>query len=63
MINSFYTSEAFDKLSLRDKLSALYNEVISLDEIAGQLDPEFNEIIDKQRAGFYNMIKELEGWA
>ena len=61
-MNSFYTSAAFDALPLKDKLSALYNELFSLDEIAGEVG-EFNEIVDKQREGFYNMIKELEGWA
>jgi hypothetical protein len=59
MMNPFYTSEKFDKLSLEDKLAALYNEVIHLDEIAGQVG-EFNDIVEQQRQGFRIMIKELE---
>ncbi len=58
-MNPFYTSEKFDKLSLEDKLAALYNEVIHLDEIAGQVG-EFNDIVEQQRQGFRIMIKELE---
>jgi len=41
-------------------LDCLYNELINLDEIAGQLDEETNARIDEQRNKLYNQIKELE---
>jgi hypothetical protein len=41
-------------------LDVLYNELIHLDEIAGELDEESNARIDEQRQKLAAQIRELE---
>ena len=41
-------------------ISSLYEELIYLDEIAGELDPETNARVDAQRQLLVAKIKELE---
>lgn len=41
-------------------ISSLYEELIYLDEIAGELDPESNAKVDAQRQLLVAKIKELE---
>ena len=41
-------------------LDSLYNELIHLDEIAGELDEESNARIDEQRRKLSEQIRELE---
>lgn len=41
-------------------LDVLYNELIHLDEIAGELDEESNARIDEQRQKLAEQIRELE---
>lgn len=41
-------------------LNSLYEELIYLDEIAGELDPESNAKVDAQRQLLVAKIKELE---
>ena len=41
-------------------LDVLYNELVHLDEIAGELDEETNAKIDQQRWALYKQIQELE---
>ena len=41
-------------------LDCLYNELINLDEIAGQLDEETNAKIDEQRSKLWKHIQELD---
>ena len=41
-------------------LDCLYNELVHLDEIAGELDEETNARIDEQRAKLAKQIRELE---
>ena len=41
-------------------LDCLYNELIHLDEIAGELDEESNARIDEQRRRLAAQIRELE---
>jgi hypothetical protein len=41
-------------------LDCLYNELIHLDEIAGELDEESNALIDEQRRKVAEQIRELE---
>jgi hypothetical protein len=41
-------------------LDVLYNELVHLDEIAGELDEETNAVIDRQRWKIYKQIQELE---
>lgn len=41
-------------------ISSLYEELIYLDEVAGELDPESNAKIDAQRQLLVAKIKELE---
>ena len=41
-------------------LDVLYNELIHLDEIAGELDEESNARIDEQRQKLVAQIRELE---
>ena len=41
-------------------LDCLYNELIHLDEIAGELDEESNARIDEQRRKLAAQIRELE---
>ena len=41
-------------------ISSLYEELIYLDEIAGELDPETNSRVDTQRQLLVAKIKELE---
>jgi hypothetical protein len=41
-------------------LDALYNELVHLDEIAGELDEETNAKIDEQRQKLWKHIQELE---
>ena len=41
-------------------LDCLYNELIHLDEIAGELDEESNARIDEQRRKLVEQIRELE---
>lgn len=43
-----------------DKLNNLYEELIHLDEIAGELDDESNARIDRRRAEIKAEIKKLE---
>ena len=40
-------------------LDMLYNELVHLDEIAGELDEETNAKIDAQRWKLYQQIQEL----
>lgn len=42
------------------ELNELYEELILLDEIAGELDPESNAANDARRAELAREIKELE---
>jgi hypothetical protein len=44
-------------------LDVLYNELIHLDEIAGELDEESNARIDAQRQKLAEQIQELEASA
>lgn len=41
-------------------LDCLYNDLIHLDEIAGELDEESNARIDEQRRRLAAQIRELE---
>ena len=41
-------------------LDVLYNELVHLDEIAGELDEESNARIDEQRRRLAEQIRELE---
>lgn len=41
-------------------LDCLYNELVHLDEIAGELDEESNASIDEQRQKLAAQIRELE---
>lgn len=41
-------------------LDCLYNELVYLDEIAGELDEESNARIDEQRRKLAEQIRELE---
>ena len=45
---------------MQDTLNNLYEELIYLDEIAGELDPESNAKIDQRRAELKREIKEVE---
>jgi ABC-type phosphate transport system ATPase subunit len=45
---------------MSDQLHALYEEVIHLDEIAGELDPESNARIDARRKEIVAQIREIE---
>jgi hypothetical protein len=44
-------------------LESLYNQLIWLDEIAGQLDEETNQRIDEERKKLKNLILALEAVA
>lgn len=44
---------------MQDTINALYEELIYLDEIAGELDPESNARIDQRRAEILQEIKDL----
>lgn len=41
-------------------LHSLYEQLIHLDEIAGQLDPETNARIERQRVALKQQIREIE---
>jgi len=41
-------------------LNQLYEELIHLDEIAGELDPDSNQKIDQRRAELKRLISEAE---
>lgn len=41
-------------------LRSLYEQLIHLDEIAGQLDPETNARIEQQRVALKQQIREIE---
>lgn len=43
-----------------ETLAALYEELIHLDEIAGELDPETNAKIDARRTELKREINEVE---
>ena len=45
---------------MEDTLNNLYEELIYLDEIAGELDDESNAKIDLRRAELKREIKEVE---
>jgi len=45
---------------MNSKLADLFEQLIMLDEIAGELDPDTNARIDSQRATLAKQIKELE---
>jgi ABC-type phosphate transport system ATPase subunit len=45
---------------MSETVQALYEQLIHLDEIAGELDPESNRKIDEQRASLVQQIKLLE---
>lgn len=45
---------------MEDTLNNLYEELIYLDEIAGELDPESNIRIDLRRVELKREIKEVE---
>ena len=45
---------------MREKLDGLYEELIMLDEIAGELDDESNVRVDARRAELKQEIKKLE---
>ena len=47
-------------MTLQDKINSLYEELIMLDEVAGELDPETNKLIDKKRFELTLKIKQLE---
>ena len=47
----------------QDKINDLYEQLIHLDEIAGQLDPETNARIDAQRVALRQQILHLENTA
>ncbi len=44
----------------QDYINSLYEEVIQLCEIRGEMDAEWNEIIEKKIAEFTKMIKDAE---
>jgi hypothetical protein len=43
-----------------DQIHALYEELILLDEIAGELDPDSNSRIDRRRKELVAQIQQLE---
>lgn len=43
-----------------DQIHALYEELIFLDEIAGELDPDSNSRIDRRRKELVAQIQQLE---
>jgi len=45
---------------MQDEINNLYEELIYLDEIAGELDPESNAKIDARRAEIKQEIQELQ---
>lgn len=45
---------------MQDEIDALYEELIYLDEIAGELDPESNARIDARRAEIKQEIRDLQ---
>lgn len=45
---------------MQENINSLYEELIHLDEIAGELDPESNRKIDARRGEIMAKIKELE---
>lgn len=45
---------------MQDQINDLYEQLVYLDEIAGQLDPETNAKTDAQRKELIAEIKELE---
>jgi hypothetical protein len=45
---------------MQDEINMLYEELIYLDEIAGELDAEANAKIDQRRAEIKAEIKEIE---
>ena len=45
---------------MQEEINNLYEELIYLDEIAGELDPESNAKIDARRAEIKQEIKELQ---
>lgn len=45
---------------MTDTLDALYEELVYLDEIAGELDPESNAKTDSRRAALKAEIAEVE---
>ena len=46
---------------MSEKLASLYEELIMLDEIAGELDPDTNARIDAKRIELKKQILEMEG--
>jgi hypothetical protein len=45
---------------VQETINELYEELVHLDEIAGELDPESNAKIDARRQEIKAEIKELE---
>jgi hypothetical protein len=45
---------------MHETICELYEELVHLDEIAGELDPESNAKIDARRQEIKGEIKELE---
>lgn len=45
---------------MQDQINDLYEQLVYLDEIAGQLDPETNAKTDAQRAEILKEINELK---
>ena len=52
--------ESMEQANDTTLLDCLYNELIHLDEIAGELDEESNARIDEQRRKLVEQIRELE---
>ena len=46
---------------MQDTINDLYEELVYLDEIAGELDPETNAKIDARRKEILEEIKDLKG--
>lgn len=43
----------------QETIESLYDNLVHLDEIAGELDPETNRKIDEQRAKIVQQLRDL----
>jgi hypothetical protein len=60
MFNLTFTNRNGKTISFQDHLNSAYEQLIMLDEIAGELDPESNGKINDERMHLKQMILELE---
>jgi len=56
-MTSYYVKTEF---AVSDQIHALYEELILLDEIAGELDTDSNSRIDRRRKELVAQIQQLE---